>query len=419
MKIYTITAVLCMATTALANQGSSSNIEQGQNLARRAAHPQGVQQQEYELHRSHSEHGLEAHKDGNKHSSEHDDDDDDEEDDKESKSKSDDDDEKKDNKGKNGGKKGDDKKAGGSEGGEGKKNQNGGEGKKTGEGKQDDGAKGEDKKNGGQGKGTDGKGPAGTDPKQGGHQGAAPANGKAPGAGTPAHPAHGNAPVAGAPANPANGKAPVTGTPASPAADSSIPHDYASPLWLVQPFGASIWAQGTTYVISWGPNPDPIYAKKLADKTPVDIHLMQGPPAQLKEVTILKKDADSSLNSFTWTVPTTVPPAKDYSIRLKHEGQLDTYSHYFEVVVAGDPRSSKSNVGEPLEMPKMGDVPQPLDKSVKPNTPPNPPPANKPAAVAPPAAAKPAAHASAAVVGSQSANMLAFAMTLFGAVYLL
>ncbi|KAF9316667.1 hypothetical protein BG003_001691 [Podila horticola] len=397
MKIYTITAVLCLATTALATEGSRNNIEQGQQLARRAASPQGVQNEEYQLHRGHNEHGVEAHKDGNRHSKQDDGDGDEEG-------------------GKNGGQKGDgDKKAGGSE------------GKKTGEGKQ-----GDNKKNGGQGKGADGKAPAGTgpgagtgtDPKQGGHQGAAPANGKAP--------------IAGTPANPANGSAPVDGAPANPATDTAIPHDYASPIWLVQPFGASVWAQGTAYVISWGPNPDPIYAKKLADKTPVDISLMQGPPEELKEVAVLQKDADSSLNSFTWTVPTTVPPALDYSIRLKHEGQIDTYSHYFEIVAAGDPRSSKSNVGEPLEMPMIGDVPQPqsqpldkqpldkqpldkqpLDKLPKPNAPPNPPPSNKPAAAAPPTAAKPVTHASAAVAGSQSANMLAFAMTLFGAVYLL
>ncbi|KAG0096667.1 hypothetical protein BGZ93_004158 [Podila epicladia] len=406
MKIYTITAVLCFATTAFANQGPSNSFEKEQKLARRAASPQEGQDQVYNLH--HNEHGVEAHKDGDRHSSDNNDADVD------------------DNKGKNGGKKGGDKKVGGSEGGEGKKT--GGEGKKTGEGKQ-----GEDKKNGGQGTGADGKAPvgsgpsAGADQKQGGHQGAAPVNGKPPVAGTPAKPANGKPPVAGTPANPANGNAPVAGAPVKPATDdSNIPHDYASPLWLVQPFGASIWAQGTAYVISWGPNPDPLYTKKLADKTTVDVILMQGTPEELKEIAVLTKDTDSSLNSFTWTVPTTVPPAKDYSIRLAHEGQIDTYSHYFEIVAAGDPRSSMSNVGEPLEMPQMGDVPkplgdvpQPLDKNPKPNTPPNPPPANKPAATAQPAAAKPVKHISAAVVGSQSANMLAFAMTLFGAVYLL
>ncbi|KAF9334657.1 hypothetical protein BG006_001787 [Podila minutissima] len=403
MKIYTITAVLCIATTALANQGPSNNIEKGQTLARRAASPQGKQSEVYRLHTDHNEHGVEAHRDGDRHNSDNGGDynvDD--------------------NKGKNGGKKGGDKKAGGSEGGEGKKN--GGEGKQ-----------GEDKKGGGQGKGTDGKAPVGTgsdtgnDPKQGGHQGAAPANGKPPVAGTPAKPANGKPPVVGTPANPANGDAPVAGAPTKPATDdSNIPHDYASPLWLVQPFGASIWAQGIAYVISWGPNPDPLYSKKLADKTTVDVSLMQGPPEELKEIAVLTKDVDSSLNSFTWTVPTTVPPAKDYSIRLSHQGQIDTYSHYFEIAAAGDPRSSMSNVGEPLEMPQMGDVPkplddvsQPLDKNLKPNMPPNPPPANKPATTAPPAAAKPVKHTSSAVVGSQSVNMLAFAMTLFGAVYLL
>lgn len=358
MKIYTITAVLCFATTALATQGSSNNIrEQRQNeLERRSEYPEGVQRLENQLHKRHNEHGVEAHKDGRKHSNKNNAGDN-EEDNKESK-------------------------------GEGNKS-------KSGEGNSADG------------KAPDGTGAgAGSDAKQGGKEGAAPADGKNPAAGAPVA---GKNPVAGAPV----GGAPAAGSPASPATDLNIPHDYASPLWLVQPFGASIWEQGRAYVISWGPNPDPIYAKKLADKSPIDIRLMQGPPEQLTEIALLKKDADSSLNSFQWTVPTTVTPATDYSIRLTHEGQVDTYSHYFEIVLAGDPRSSKSNVGEPLELPKKSDLPE---TKTKPAAPPNPFPADKSAS--PPAAAKPTAHVSAAV-GVQSANMLAFAMTLFGAVYLL
>ncbi|KAF9395265.1 hypothetical protein CPC16_008849 [Podila verticillata] len=389
MKIYTITAVLCFAATALATQGSSNNIrEERQNkLARRAEYPKGVQRHENQHRKRHNEHGVEAHKDGRKHSSKNHDDND-EEDGKESKdedhkSKSDD-----------GGKDKEDKEADTEKEGEEKKQQ-GDEGKKVSGGKDGEEAKGEDKKNGGEGKSAD------SDAKKGGNAGAAPADGKKPVAGAPAT----GAPAAGAPA---------AGSPTNPATNPNIPRANSSPLWLVQPFGASIWEQGRAYVISWGPNPDPLYAKKLADKSPVDIHLMQGPPDGLKEVALLKKDADSSLNSFQWTVPTTVTPAKDYSIRLINQGQVETYSHYFEVVPAGDPRSSKSNVGEPLQMPTKGDVSQPQKSPTKPAAPPNPLPADKAASPA----AKPAAHASAAV-GVQSANMLAFAMTLFGAVYLL
>ncbi|KAG0317031.1 hypothetical protein BGZ99_006538 [Dissophora globulifera] len=214
------------------------------------------------------------------------------------------------------------------------------------------------------------------------------------------------------------GKAPANGN-----NESTVPRDYASPLWLVQPFGASIWEQGRAYVITWGPNPDPVYAKNIEPKSAVDITLMQGPPATLHEVTVLKKDVDESLHSFKWTVPTSVAPAKDYTIRITQAGKLETYSHYFEVVKAGDPRSTKSNVGEPILLPQKGDMPQPLNKG-KTAPPPNPfPEDNKPdvsskPGSAPPPDAKPVTHASSASE-TRSANILAFALTLFGAVYLL
>ncbi|KAF9545261.1 hypothetical protein EC957_011134 [Mortierella hygrophila] len=208
------------------------------------------------------------------------------------------------------------------------------------------------------------------------------------------------------------------------AADPSVPRDYSSPLWLVQPFGSSVWAQGETYVISWGPNPDPVHAKALTPKALVDIRLMQGPPDNLKEIAVLSNGVDSSLHKYEWLVPTTVTPATDYSIRISHASDVDTYSHYFEVVKAGDSRSNKSNVGEPLQMPQKGGVPQPLNKGpTKPALPPNPFPAAPAASskpVSPPAVAKPVVHASSAHSEThQGANMLAFAMTLFGAVYFL
>ncbi|KAF9986151.1 Mediator of RNA polymerase II transcription subunit 7 [Modicella reniformis] len=210
---------------------------------------------------------------------------------------------------------------------------------------------------------------------------------------------------------------------------TASPSDFTSPIWLVQPFGASVWEQGRDYVISWGPNPDSVYTKALKPKTPVDIRLMQGTPDNLHEIAVLKTGIDSDLHSFKWTVPTTVAPAKDYSIRLTHENQIDTYSHYFEVVKPGDLRSNKSNVGEPLQMPQKSDIPNHANKGPipKPAAPPNPVPVdskpttlNPPATNAPPVAAKPAAHKSGAAVESrQNANMLGFVLTLFGAVYLL
>ncbi|KAG0249160.1 hypothetical protein BG011_009557 [Mortierella polycephala] len=210
--------------------------------------------------------------------------------------------------------------------------------------------------------------------------------------------------------------------------DSKIPRDYASPLWIVQPYGASVWEQDRAYVISWGPNPNPDYAKAFKAQSPINIRLMQGPPDNLREVAVLQVDADAALNSFQWTVPATIPPADDYSIRLTHPGKLDAYSHYFEVVEAGDSRSSKSNVGEPLQMPQASNVLLPSDKGskgpiIKPATPPNPFPADvksKPVnPVSAPAGAKPAAQSAAMGETQQNANMLAFALTLFGAVYLL
>ncbi|KAF9186026.1 hypothetical protein BGZ51_002270 [Haplosporangium sp. Z 767] len=215
-----------------------------------------------------------------------------------------------------------------------------------------------------------------------------------------------------------------------PVDDSKIPRDFASPLWIVQPYGASVWEQGRAYVISWGPNPDPAYAKVLKAKSPIKIRLMQGPHNNLREVAVLQVNADSSLNSFQWTVPATIPPANDYAIRLSHPGNLDAYSHYFEVVKAGDPRSSKSNVGEPLLMPQADGVSRSSDKGTKgtifkPASPPNPFPAGgkpvpfNPVPATAPVGTKPAAHSGAMGETQQNANMLAFALTLFGAVYLL
>ncbi|KAF8941143.1 hypothetical protein EDD21DRAFT_430039 [Dissophora ornata] len=229
-----------------------------------------------------------------------------------------------------------------------------------------------------------------------------------------------------APAGGNNGDDKKSGGTPSLTTDPSIPRDYVSPLWLVQPVGSSVWEQGRAYVITWGPNPDPAHAKLVKPKSSVDIRLMQGPPAGLHEIAMIAKSVDESLHSFQWTVPNTVTPAKDYTIRITQGTQVDTYSHYFEVTEAGDPRSSKSNVGEPILLPQKGDTPHPLDKGpiIKPNNPPNPFPADKATTVAPKikptssavAAAKPVAHTSAASE-TKSANMLAFALTLFGAVY--
>ncbi|KAK3831807.1 MAG: hypothetical protein JOS17DRAFT_131825 [Linnemannia elongata] len=208
-----------------------------------------------------------------------------------------------------------------------------------------------------------------------------------------------------------------------------VPQEYESPLWLVQPYAESVWAQGTAYVISWGPNPDPDYANHIAPKSLVEILLMQGPPDKLKPIETIVKGTDSSTNSFKWVVPATLAPGKDYTIRIMQAGKLDTYSHYFEVVPAGDERASKSSVGAPLEIPKKGDVPQSLNKGpiYQPAAPPNPfpaekpagtPVANNPASPSKPAAAKPVLNG-AATNHEQNANILAFAMTLFGAVYFL
>lgn len=221
------------------------------------------------------------------------------------------------------------------------------------------------------------------------------------------------------------GRKPESGGAVAPDPQGVAPKEYESPIWLVQPFAESVWSQGTSYVISWGPNPDPNFAKNVAPKSPVEIRLMQGSPTELKPVETLAKSTDSSLNSFKWIIPATLAPGKDYTIRITQPGKLDTYSHYFEVVPAGDKRATKSNVGEKLELPVKGDLPQPLNKgpTVQPANPPNPFPAEKPATnaapanpVPKPAAARPAVNGA---TSQRNANILAFAMTLFAAVYFL
>lgn len=229
--------------------------------------------------------------------------------------------------------------------------------------------------------------------------------------------------------NKAEALAAAPGGAVAPDPHALVPQEYESPLWLVQPYAESVWAQGTNYVISWSPNPDPDYAKNIAPKSPVEIRLMQGTPDKLKQIETIVKGTDSSTNSFKWVVPATLAPGKDYTVRITQAGKLDTYSHYFEIVPAGDKRATKSNVGAPLEIPKKGDVPHPLNKGAiyQPAAPPNPflaekpagtPVANNPASPSKPAAAKPVVNG-AATSHEQNANILAFAMTLFGAVYFL
>ncbi|OAQ33885.1 hypothetical protein K457DRAFT_15088 [Linnemannia elongata AG-77] len=413
MKISTLSAVLLLAsTTVLADKKSPiSSLNTAASIAdkREARHheingisvvkravdgPKGVNRHENQGKKKHNEHGLEAHSDGG--SRYHDKDGEG----KEVKGGGDDEEEGE-KKEKKGGK-GDEKNGGDDKKGEEKEGKDG-EAKKGGEGDKK-GAEGE--KKGGAGD----KGDAAD--KKGGDKDASDKKGgeKDPATGGDDKGATTTTPAAGGEEDKKGG-----------ATNPSVPRDYASPLWLVQPFGSSVWAQGETYVISWGPNPGPVYAKALNPKTPVDILLMQGPPDNLKEIAVLSKGVDSSVHKYEWLVPTTVTPATDYSIRMSHAGDVDTYSHYFEVVKAGDPRSNKSNVGEPLQMPQKGDMPQPLNKGpIKPASPPNPIPAAPSKPASPPAVAKPAVHASSAHSEThQGANMLAFAMTLFGAVYFL
>ncbi|KAF9573024.1 hypothetical protein EC968_009074 [Mortierella alpina] len=262
--------------------------------------------------------------------------------------------------------------------------------------------------------------------KKGGSDGKKP-GGKKPPAGKGKPPA-GKPPAGKAPAGKDGAKTvPGKGVAApSTNANDALANDATSPLWLVQPFGESVWEQGRAYEIRWGPNPNGEYAKKLKANSLVDISLMQGPPGNLKEVAVLKRNVNEATHKFGWTVPASVPLAKDYAIRI-HRDSLDTYSHYFEIVKAGDARSSKSNVGEPEQLPQKGDVPMPLNKGPgpKPAGPPNPPPAeakpvspeNKP--TIPDMAAKPITSSSGPVSEVKGANMLAFAMALFSAAYFL
>ncbi|KAF9901377.1 hypothetical protein EC991_006228 [Linnemannia zychae] len=452
MKIITLSAVLCLAaTTVLADKSASAHTNDhlsiaasvadsnkrearhheinGSSVVKRADGPKGVNRHEHQKKGGHKDHGLEAHSDGGSRYHDKgdedkkggsskkggdDEDDDDEEDEAEEKEKkggkkggekTDKDNE--DKKGDAGDKKGD---AGDKKGDAGDKK--GDAGDKKGDAGDKKGDAGDKKGDAGDKKGAVGDKKGGAGDKKGGD--------KEP-AGNVAAPAAGADNKQATPA-PAAGEGDKKGGATNP----NVPRDYASPLWLVQPYGSSVWAQGETYVVSWGPNPDPVYAKSLKPNTPVEIRLMQGPPDNLKEIAVLSNAVDSSVHKFEWLVPTTVTPATDYSIRMSHAGDVDTYSHYFEVVKAGDARSNKSNVGEPLQMPQKGDMPQPLNKGPinKPASPPNPvpaPAANTPASPASaPAAAKPAVHASSAHSEThQGANMLAFAMTLFGAVYFL
>ncbi|KAG0319379.1 hypothetical protein BGZ97_002247 [Linnemannia gamsii] len=428
MKITTLSAVLCLAaTTALADKKNTiaSNAQDlsiaasvadkrearhheinGVSVVKRSDGPKVVKRHGNQGKKRHSEHGIEAHKDGNRYHGRVGEG-------KEKKVGDDDEEE-----GKNG-----------------KKDYSGhgtGDKKDAGSG-HGSGMKADEKegKDSGDKKGNAGGDKGGERDPSGGGSAPATGGGSAPATGGGSAPATGggSAPVAGGedkqttPTTPTTPAAGDEGKGGAGATNPSIPRDYSSPLWLVQPFGSSIWAQGETYVISWGPNPDPVYAEALKANTLVEIRLMQGPPDNLREIAVLSSGVDSSIHMLEWLVPTTVPPANDYSIRMSHTGDIDTYSHYFEIVTAGDPRSNKSNVGEPLQMPQKGNGSDSASKEpTKPALPPNPfpVPATPSKPLTPPPTVAKSAHASSAHSEThQGANMLALAMALFGAVYFL
>ncbi|KAF9112266.1 hypothetical protein BGX27_003704 [Mortierella sp. AM989] len=419
MKISAISTMFCLAAVAAAANIERSTYDHpyANNLVRRDG-PTAVNRHEKQG-KGHDEHHVEAHNDGprkdknkDKNKDEHKNEDKDSDED-EDEGNNEDEDEVASEEESDGEKKkvdGGEKKNGGS-----KNDSSKNHGGKNGDAKNDGGKNSDSKNGGGKNGGKDGAKDVDNNKEDSGSKDVAGKDGNSP-AGDNGNKVTGEAPNG----NKATGEAPKTGT------DASIPRDVSSPLWLVQPFGASVWEQGRAYVITWGPNPEPSYAKKLVAKSPVNIRLMQGPPEALREVAVLKNGVDESLHSFQWTVPASITPSKDYAIRISYDNDVDTYSHYFEIVKAGDPRSSKSNVGEPILLPQKGDAPKPLDKGdiIKPATPSNPLPADKANATTPkpaagaPIAAKPAAHTSAAR-DTQSANILAFAMTLFGAVYFL
>ncbi|ORX91148.1 hypothetical protein K493DRAFT_304281 [Basidiobolus meristosporus CBS 931.73] len=97
---------------------------------------------------------------------------------------------------------------------------------------------------------------------------------------------------------------------------------------ITGPLG-NTWPAGSTHIITWTDNGDgsPMPAT-------FNIDLMTGPMTALQLVGPIAPNADSAAGQYSWSIPATIPPGKEYAIRFGSPPNV-AYSPYFEIAAAG------------------------------------------------------------------------------------
>ncbi|KAK9687998.1 hypothetical protein K7432_014559 [Basidiobolus ranarum] len=97
---------------------------------------------------------------------------------------------------------------------------------------------------------------------------------------------------------------------------------------ITGPLG-NTWAAGSSHIITWTDN---------GDGTPmpatINIDLMTGPMTALQLVGNVATNVDSVTGQYTWSVPATITPGKEYALRFGTPPNV-AYSPYFEISAAG------------------------------------------------------------------------------------
>ncbi|ORX65554.1 hypothetical protein K493DRAFT_248596 [Basidiobolus meristosporus CBS 931.73] len=97
---------------------------------------------------------------------------------------------------------------------------------------------------------------------------------------------------------------------------------------ITGPLG-NAWPAGSTHIITWTDNGDgsPMPAT-------FNIDLMSGPLTALQLVGPIAPNTDSAAGQYSWSIPATIPPGKEYAIRFGSPPNV-AYSPYFEITAAG------------------------------------------------------------------------------------
>ncbi|KAK9723019.1 hypothetical protein K7432_002228 [Basidiobolus ranarum] len=104
---------------------------------------------------------------------------------------------------------------------------------------------------------------------------------------------------------------------------------------ITGPLG-NIWSAGSNHIITWTDNGDgsPMPAN-------FNIDLMSGPLTGLQLVGSIATNTDSATGQYSWSIPPTVAPGKEYALRFGIPPNI-VYSPYFEITATGSESGSGS-----------------------------------------------------------------------------